>query len=98
MIPREPGIGDAIANALGDLENEIADKLAETLGIEEWYSLHLMDMCQGYYTPNATSKGAGFNVSSCTNQTAMCKYYYFPKITVAQIAHIFSQTTSILAP
>ncbi|KAM0146004.1 hypothetical protein ACHAQE_010965 [Botrytis cinerea] len=72
LIPREPGIGDAIANALGDLENEIADKLAETLGIEEWYSLHLMDMCQGYYTPNATSKGAGFNVSSCTNQTAMC--------------------------
>ncbi|TGO21026.1 hypothetical protein BPAE_0247g00040 [Botrytis paeoniae] len=86
LIPREPGIGDDIANALGDLENDIADKLAETLGIEEWYSLHLMDMCQGYYTPNATSKGAGFNVSSCTNQTAL---FHF------EISSIISEQLSI---
>ncbi|THV44644.1 hypothetical protein BGAL_0601g00040 [Botrytis galanthina] len=86
LIPREPGIGDDIANALGDLENDIADKLAKTLGIEEWYSLHLMDMCQGYYTPNATSKGAGFNVSSCTNQTAM---FHF------EISSIISEQLSI---
>ncbi|EDO00622.1 hypothetical protein SS1G_14492 [Sclerotinia sclerotiorum 1980 UF-70] len=72
LIPREPGIGDNIANALGDIGNEIADKLAEKLGIQEWYSMHLMDTCEGSYTPNATAKGAGYNVSSCTNATAMC--------------------------
>lgn len=75
LIPREPGIGDDIANAVGDIENDIADKLAKTLGIKEWYSLHLMDMCEGTYTPNATTAhGVGFNVSSCSNQTAMCTY------------------------
>ncbi|KAB8292445.1 hypothetical protein EYC80_008166 [Monilinia laxa] len=74
LIPREPGIGDDIANALGDIENGIADKVAKTLGIQDWYSLHLMDMCEGTYTPNATANGAGLNVSSCTNQTAM---YHF---------------------
>ncbi|ESZ93470.1 hypothetical protein SBOR_6148 [Sclerotinia borealis F-4128] len=71
LIPREPGIGDDIANALGGIENDIAGKLAKTLGIKEWYSLHLMDMCEGTYTPNATARGAKYNVSSCTNQTAM---------------------------
>jgi len=33
-----------------------------------------MDMCEGTFTPNATSKGAKLNVSSCSNQTAM---YHF---------------------
>lgn len=61
----------------GDLDgylNDLADKLASELGIEQWYSLHLMDMCEGTYKPNATSKGASKNISSCTNQTAM---YHF---------------------
>ncbi|KAI9651307.1 hypothetical protein NHQ30_001345 [Ciborinia camelliae] len=70
-LPRDPGLGSDIANALGNVENDIADKLAKTLGIKDWYSLHLMDMCEGTYTPNATVKGAKLNVSSCTNQTAM---------------------------
>lgn len=87
MIPREPGIGDEIANALGDIENNIADKVAKTLGLKDWYSLHLMDMCEGTYTPNATANGAGLNVSSCTNQTAMCKYFlraiYLSKLTIS---------------
>ncbi|APA13769.1 hypothetical protein sscle_11g085390 [Sclerotinia sclerotiorum 1980 UF-70] len=86
LIPREPGIGDNIANALGDIGNEIADKLAEKLGIQEWYSMHLMDTCEGSYTPNATAKGAGYNVSSCTNATAM---YHF------NISSIISDQLSI---
>jgi hypothetical protein len=32
-----------------------------------------MDICEGTYAPNATQKGAHLNVSTCTNQTAMCK-------------------------
>ena len=52
----------------------MADKLAKELGIKQWYSLHLMDLCEGTYTPNATEKGANLNVSTCSNQTAM---YHF---------------------
>jgi len=44
------------------------------LGIKQWYSLHLMDLCEGTYTPNATHKNAHLNVSTCSNQTAM---YHF---------------------
>ncbi|CZR62557.1 uncharacterized protein PAC_12454 [Phialocephala subalpina] len=61
----------------GDLDSiigDVADKLAKELGIKQWYSLHLMDMCEGNYAPNATKKGASLNVSTCSNQTAM---YHF---------------------
>lgn len=49
----------------------MADKLAQELGIKQWYSLHLMDMCEGTYSPNATFKKAHYNISSCSNMTAM---------------------------
>lgn len=58
-------ISDA-AGILGDIEDDIADKLAEKLGIHEFYSLHVMDVCEGEFTPNVTSPDAKFNVTSCT--------------------------------
>jgi hypothetical protein len=63
-----------IENELDKIGDDIADKLSADLGIKQWYSLHIMDMCEGTYTPNATAKGAKLNVTSCTNQTAM---YHF---------------------
>ncbi|PQE21436.1 SUR7 protein [Rutstroemia sp. NJR-2017a BBW] len=76
LLPRapEPGLGDDIENALGALADDVTDAIAKELGIKEWYSLHLMDMCEGTYKPNATAKGAAKNVSRCSNQTAM---YHF---------------------
>jgi hypothetical protein len=53
--------------------NELIDKAAKKLGIKEFYSLHLMNMCEGYYKPNASTPNAGTNVTECSNQTAMCK-------------------------
>jgi len=63
-----------IENELNDIAGDVANKLASTLGIHEFYSLHLMDLCEGQYKPNATEKGAKKNVTSCTNATAM---YHF---------------------
>jgi len=74
---------DAVKNATATLENdlqdaegEVADKLAADLGIKQWYSLHLLDMCEGVYTPNATARGAWYNATSCTNKTAI--YHFDP--------------------
>jgi len=64
-------IEDEIEEQLNDFVGDIADKLADVLGIDEWYSLHLMTLCEGEYSPNATHKGARKNVTHCTNQTAM---------------------------
>lgn len=51
-----------IEGELNDIENDLADELAKVLGIKQWYSLHLMDACEGNYAPNATVKGASYNV------------------------------------
>lgn len=67
-------VTNTIEGDLGGIINDVADKLAKELGIKQWYSLHLMDLCEGTYTPNATEKGADLNVSTCSNQTAM---YHF---------------------
>ncbi|KAF3768303.1 hypothetical protein M406DRAFT_249383 [Cryphonectria parasitica EP155] len=51
---------------LPSIEDDIADKLAKELGIKQWYSLHVMNICQGTFTPNVTTLRVGYNVSSCT--------------------------------
>jgi len=62
-----------VSRELNGAIGDYANKFATELGIKQWYSMHLMDMCEGTYTPNATASGAKLNVTSCTNVTAMCK-------------------------
>ncbi|KAI8623443.1 actin cortical patch SUR7/pH-response regulator pali [Xylariaceae sp. FL1651] len=62
-------VGSAVSSGLAELssiEDEIADKLAKEIGVQQWYSLHVMDVCQGNFAPNATTSGAEYNVTSCT--------------------------------
>lgn len=51
---------------------EVTDDLGSDLGIKDWYSMHLMNICEGTYTPNATVSGAGLRATACTNMTTMC--------------------------
>ncbi|KAJ0117293.1 sur7 protein [Diaporthe amygdali] len=53
-------------DALSDIQNNLADELAKKLGIKEFYSIHLVDLCQGDFTPKATDPEATFDVSNCT--------------------------------
>ena len=54
-----------IVDKLDDIGDDIADKLADRLGIHEFYSLHVLTVCDGEFTPNATAPGAGRNVTEC---------------------------------
>jgi hypothetical protein len=68
--------GNAVSSGVADLskvESDIADELAQKLGIREWYSLHVMDVCEGMFTPNATALNAGYNVTNCTGHFSICK-------------------------
>jgi len=62
---------DKVTEIANDVANEIADRVAEELGINEWYSLHVMDLCYGNYKPNATFVGAGKNGTNCTRDVGM---------------------------
>ncbi|TEA12961.1 SUR7 family protein pun1 [Colletotrichum sidae] len=60
------GITDEVQDLINDITGDIADRLANELGISEWYSLHLMDVCQGEFAPNVTAPNPWSNVTKCT--------------------------------
>ncbi|KAH8884739.1 hypothetical protein GQ53DRAFT_376505 [Thozetella sp. PMI_491] len=64
----------AALDKLHDIENDIADKLADSLGIREFYSLHVLDICEGTFSPNVTAVGATANVTSCTTPFKTAEY------------------------
>lgn len=64
-------------NNVNEEVNERIGDTAERLGIDDFYSLHLLDYCYGNYTPaplpNATVKASDISkeVEGCSNRTAM---------------------------
>lgn len=57
------------ASIVNDVGNDAADKLADELGIDQFYTIHIMDLCQGDFEPNATASGAWMNVTECTSES-----------------------------
>ena len=61
-----------IRNATTRLETEIDDdinnvlrSLARDIGLHDFYSVHVMDYCEGFFSPNGTSKR---NVTYCSDE------------------------------
>lgn len=62
-------VGDAwddLVDELDDIVDDVTDKLAEKLGIKEFYTLNVQNICEGDFSPNATSVGAWWNVTKCS--------------------------------
>lgn len=57
---------DDATDMVNDALNGAADKLADELGISQWYSFHVMNVCQGDFAPNVTVSGAWYNTTNCT--------------------------------
>ena len=57
-----------------DLTNEVIDRVTDRLGISDWYSLHVMSACEGYYEPNATEHDPSLNVTGCSTDSPTCKF------------------------
>lgn len=55
-----------VKDEMEKIEDELADKLADLLGIHEWYSIHLIDLCYGNFTPKTTAPNATMAVMNCT--------------------------------
>ncbi|GAW14394.1 hypothetical protein ANO14919_037960 [Xylariales sp. No.14919] len=62
------GLGGDITDGINNITNEVADKVTEELGISQWYSLHVMTLCEGMFSPNASDPGAWYNLTNCTAQ------------------------------
>ncbi|CAK7197416.1 hypothetical protein SEUCBS139899_000062 [Sporothrix eucalyptigena] len=68
LAPRKLTLSAAEGVLAGLSADSAADDMASVLGISEFYSLHVMNVCEGTFAPNATTDGAWRNVSSCTIQ------------------------------
>lgn len=68
LHPRKLTLSAAEGVLAGLPADSAADDMAAVLGISEFYSLHVMNVCEGTFAPNATADGAWRNVSSCTMQ------------------------------
>ena len=60
---------DDAKDKIDDIKSGAADKLASKLGISQWYSLHVMDSCEGNWSPNATDLSPSLNVTNCTSSS-----------------------------
>ncbi|KAF5844202.1 hypothetical protein GGP41_004947 [Bipolaris sorokiniana] len=73
-------IPDSITDTVTDEINERIDEFRERAGIEDWYSAHMLNYCEGQYTPdeaaNATLKQDDIskNVTECSKNRAMYKF------------------------
>lgn len=63
-------ISDTITDEINSLIGEAADEITEKLGISEWYSLHVMNWCEGDFAPNSSVVGAWYNITNCTERSA----------------------------
>ncbi|KAI9800808.1 MAG: hypothetical protein M1825_003591 [Sarcosagium campestre] len=63
-------IEDSVTGTIKNVTDGIADQIADAIGIEEFYSLHLMNYCEGTYTPTPTDEDAKKNVTYCSKQKA----------------------------
>jgi hypothetical protein len=73
-------VGSAVSSGvvqLSNIEDDMANKLAKEIGVQQWYSLHAMNVCQGTFIPNATAPKARYNVTSCTQPLKTCRYPMF---------------------
>ena len=64
-------VEDELEDELEEDVNNVLRSLAKDLGIRDFYSVHVMDYCEGYFQPNGT---ANRNVTQCSNSTGMFSF------------------------
>ena len=71
----EKSVQREINSAVGDV--------AKALNIRDFYSAHVLDYCEGYYTPNPFANLTEIpskNVTHCSNQTAF--FHFDPSVVI----------------
>lgn len=54
---------------LNDIAGAAVDSLTRQLDISQWYSLHIMDSCEGVFDPSPRTPNPGLRTLFCTNSS-----------------------------
>ena len=72
------GDGGFFDNLINDFQDEandaisdVADAAADALNLTDFYSVHIMNYCEGYFRPNATDDNAKKNTTFCSSRKAL---------------------------
>ena len=49
----------------------LSSSSATNLGIHQWYSMHVLNYCEGYWAPSAASPNSYKNITYCAARTSM---------------------------
>jgi hypothetical protein len=49
----------------------LSSSSATNLGIHQWYSMHILNYCEGYWAPSAASPNSYKNITYCAARTSM---------------------------
>lgn len=66
-------IQDSVVDQINDIVGNVADDVTDALGIQDWYSLHVMTACEGKYKPDASAPNPGLNTTSCSQSSPNSK-------------------------
>ncbi len=80
-----PSLLDSLGpSVIGNLNNAIED-ITHYLNIHDFYSVHLLNYCEGYYEPTGVANAASDpsrNVTYCSNRAAL--FHFDPTATLEQ--------------
>ena len=100
LAPLKTDVMEVLNREFTDLKND--------LGLKDWYSIHLLDYCEGYYVPNKTNSSVApdgvpapvspgmkiaKNVTSCTKHTIASDFD--PKVALLILYYVGSALTGL---
>ncbi|KAL9106387.1 MAG: hypothetical protein Q9227_008588 [Pyrenula ochraceoflavens] len=76
---------NSLEGDINNLINNATSDIAQKLHIKDFYIAHVMDYCEGFYTPNSTVSDPSENITRCSNRTAL--FHFDPtKIIQSELA------------
>lgn len=65
---------DNVGEVGNDLVGDAVDDVADALGISDWYSIHVMNACEGNFKSNGNASSTSLNTTNCTEASAGCEW------------------------
>lgn len=69
------GLGTLAGQEVEKVVNGVVEDVLDSLGIQQYYTLYMMEFCGGKFVPNYADPNAKMNITSCTKY---CKCPIFP--------------------
>ncbi|ETI23615.1 hypothetical protein G647_05417 [Cladophialophora carrionii CBS 160.54] len=62
-------LGNDIQQDINNIINDLTVDIASLLGLPDLFNVHVLDFCQGTYSPNSTADNAKKNITECSPST-----------------------------